>query len=108
MISLKSGSNGARIGSENAAAFFFVCAYAVFHKYDLECVITAGIDGKHQPGSLHYKGFAWDIRTFNIPKDKLEEIRLLLKTKLGDDYDVVVEGDHMHCEFDPKSPYTGT
>lgn len=107
MISLKSGTNGARIGSENAAAFFFVCVERVFDKRGIECVITAGIDGKHMPGSLHYKSFAWDVRTNTLPAAQVDDIRIELKTRLGDDYDVVVEGDHLHAEFDPKSPYTG-
>ena len=66
-----------------------------------ELVITCGMNGMHSAGSLHYYGRAVDLRTWYFSdKDKLEAQRLL-QLALGEDYDVVLEDTHMHCEYDP-------
>jgi hypothetical protein len=67
-----------------------------------EFVITSGTDGTHSIGSLHYKGLAVDIRlpylTPNANKPFVEMIKLVLNI----DFDVVLEKDHIHIEYDPK------
>jgi hypothetical protein len=50
-------------------------------------------------GSLHYRGFAVDLR---LPTDNKEEIRAELAASLGAEYDVILEIDHIHIEYDPK------
>lgn len=78
-----------------------------------DCVITSLVDGQHNPGSLHAKGLAVDIRSRHIPdgeRDKLfNEIRLTLRP-CG--YDVIEEGahataattaPHWHLEYQPHS-----
>lgn len=72
---------------------------AVYQKFGVEAVITSGRDGKHMEGSLHYQGKAFDLRTWHV----IEEVAKQLRTYLGKDYDVIVEKDHIHCEYDPKS-----
>jgi hypothetical protein len=63
-----------------------------------ELVITSTYEGNHSEGSLHYANLAVDIqRTANgitVTSD--------LIGKLGDDYDIVLEPDHIHIEYDPK------
>ena len=76
-------------------------AEQVYKKFGAECVITAGTDGKHMEGSLHYKGRALDLRTFNVAGKELQ-VKVALQQALGKDYDVVIEKDHIHCEYDPK------
>ena len=53
--------------------------------------------------SKHNTGQAFDIRTRDMPdaKEKQEVVDQLIEA-LGDDYDVVLESDHIHVEFDPK------
>lgn len=63
-----------------------------------EAVITSANEGTHSAGSLHYGDNAVDIR---MPK-KPQETAITLRNKLGKDFDVVVEVDHLHVEFDPK------
>jgi hypothetical protein len=70
--------------------------------------VTAITDGKHMAGSRHYSGDAADIRTRDdaggdqwAPQIKAM-LRDALKNKLGKDFDVVVEGSHIHAEYDPK------
>ena len=68
-----------------------------------DVVVTSGIDGTHSTKSLHYKGRALDFRTNHLTDSERVEITDRLKADLGDDYDVVFEGDHLHVEYDPKT-----
>lgn len=71
------------------------------------CTITAVIDGKHMAGSLHYIGCAVDIRSRDLQPSEQEAMKAQLQKRLTSDFDVVLEGDHFHIEFQPKTPYTG-
>jgi len=74
----------------------------VLRDYGYELTITAGTDGQHGPHSLHYHGLALDWRTREIsPAQQVKVIRDV-KLALGPDYDVVLEVDHGHTEYDPK------
>lgn len=71
---------------------------------DYEPTITSCIDGPHSWASLHYRGDAVDIRTRDLPPGMdvailAEAIRDRLTHR---EYDVVVEKDHIHVEFQPK------
>ena len=63
-----------------------------------EPVITSTWDGTHSPGSWHQFCMALDFR---LPNNHLVAAQKLMQ-KLGTDYDVVLEGDHIHIEYDPK------
>lgn len=67
--------------------------------------ITSANDGKHMDGSLHYKNHALDIRCTDLPKTSWTSYAELLKVRLGPEYDVVLEKDHIHVEYDPKPDY---
>ena len=74
---------------------------------DITPVITSGNegtdgDGVHGTGSLHYSGDAVDLRTNNLTQDQVDSIVSDLSTALGNDYDVIDEGDHIHLEYDPE------
>lgn len=71
----------------------------IYRKYGYELVITSTYEGNHSPSSLHYANLAIDIRCPRRDKDKLyAEVR----KALSDDYDVVLEKNHIHIEYDPK------
>ena len=53
-------------------------------------------------GSRHYVGEAFDMRTNTLTKDQINTLRNDMSMALGRDFDVVVEGDHIHCEFDKR------
>ena len=58
--------------------------------------ITSIREGTHMPGSFHPSGRALDIRK---PKAiSIHEIR----NRLGTNFDVIEEHDHIHIEYDPK------
>ncbi len=67
----------------------------------LELVITSCIDGAHMANSFHYQGKAFDMRTRIYTKGQVAAIVDELFTLLGEDYDIVDEGDHIHIEFQP-------
>lgn len=76
--------------------------YADFKK---TLTVTSVRDGKHMRGSLHESGLAVDLRTVTAGIDgtMARAMMIVLKARLGADYDVVVEPDHIHLEFDPKA-----
>jgi len=63
-----------------------------------ELVIVSTYEGNHSERSLHYVNLAEDIRRHK----KGQEVRDQLSFNLGRDYDVVLEIDHIHIEYDPK------
>ena len=65
-----------------------------------EMTITSGKDGTHMKGSKHYSGNAIDIRTSDMMHINATTSRI--QSKLGDDYDVIFEKDHIHIEYDPE------
>ena len=56
--------------------------------------VTSTREGNHGYGSLHFIGKAFDIRPSVVP--------VAVRDALGPGWDVVVEGNHIHCEYDPK------
>ena len=66
------------------------------------CVITSASDSVHGPNSLHYKGMALDLRTNSLRSEQVGPIHTALVAALGPQFDVVLEPDHIHCEYDPK------
>ena len=62
-----------------------------------EAVITSTGGGTHSAGSLHYANNAVDVR---MPKKNPQSVADALRQKLGKDYDVVLEVDHVHVEHD--------
>ena len=84
-----------------------IVADGIFRTNGAEAVITSGADGKHSDASKHYaennpSGMveALDFRTRNIIYP--ERVANELRQKLGPNYDVVLETDHIHVEYDPK------
>lgn len=70
-------------------------------KFGVGVTITSGREGSHAPRSLHYRGLAVDLRTRGFPLIKVRELSLELRSALGPSYDVVMESDHLHVEYDP-------
>ena len=63
-----------------------------------EAVLTSTYSGDHLPGSLHYANLAVDLR---LPVKNLDLVLYKLSLRLGPDYDVVAESNHIHIEHDP-------
>ena len=87
-----------------------MAADAIWRNHGQELVVTAGLDGEHSAGSLHYYGMAVDLRTryFRPPNreegyipDEVEDIANEMRHVLGAAYDVIVHASHIHVEYDP-------
>ena len=63
-----------------------------------EPIITSTWEGTHSSASFHYFKRALDFRLARTMQDKVD----LLRSKLGKDYDIVLEHTHIHIEYDPK------
>lgn len=108
MIRIKSGPGAARIvGLQPCMVIAAMVCDSVMATRDLDAVITCGIDGKHMKSSKHYVGLAFDLRSNTLGQNQQLEVCAEIKGALGDDFDVVVEGDHLHIEADPKTPING-
>jgi hypothetical protein len=94
---------GARItGLRPEILFAAVAAERVYAQAGHDLMITACVDGKHMAGSLHYAGQAIDVRTRDIAPADVQKLIAQIKACLGDDFDVLLEVDHIHIEFQPK------
>jgi len=70
-----------------------------YELYGDEMVVTSTYEGNHSAGSLHYANQAFDS---GLPKKNANEITNGIMNTLGADFDVVLEADHIHVEYDPK------
>ena len=76
-----------------------VYADRIWKKYGQKLVITSGIDSEHSAGSLHYYGYALDLRTRDFKAAEKKKCADELRLALGDGFDVVVEKTHIHVEY---------
>ena len=100
MIHIKKGVRLHGIRPEILIALWI--ADYVYANHGHEVVLTSVIDGEHMRASIHYTGGAIDIRA---PDSSAESIRNEIHEALGDDFDVVLEGTHIHIEWQPKGAY---
>lgn len=84
-----------------------VVAAGVFEKHGVDLIATCGANGTHgsNPPSLHYAGAGVDFRTNHMSPIQRVEVVEALKAALGypdSEFDVVLEADHLHVEYQPK------
>ena len=103
MLSLKPGVRV--LGLRPEILLFVMAAQAAYAKRGADLVITSGIEGTHSRGSEHYTGLAVDVRTSNLAPSQVTDVIAELKAALGPDFDILLEDDHLHAEWDPKDPY---
>ena len=90
------------VGLKPEALLAINIAFHVYKKYGVDCVITEITGGAHGTASLHYVGLAFDLRTRDFNVSDLERVKAELKEALGSEFDVVLESDHLHLEWQPK------
>lgn len=64
-------------------------------------VLTENSGGEHKKGSLHYSGNAIDLRIWGWTKVQATAARNELAQRLGAEFDVILEKDHIHVEWQP-------
>lgn len=67
-----------------------------------DCLITSANDKVHARGSRHYTDEALDLRTRDLKADQIQSWAKIIKRRLGKGFDVVIESDHIHVEWDPQ------
>jgi len=82
----------------------------IYKHFGFIAVITSCKDGRHMKGSKHHSergnlspSDAVDLRTRFFTIDQTKEVAFQLRSQLGKHYDVVVEIDHIHLEYDYKN-----
>ena len=75
----------------------------IYRNYEVGLTITSINDSKHGYGSLHYIGYAFDCRIYNLEGVDVQPVVKEIKEALNADFDVLLEKDHIHIEFQPKS-----
>lgn len=97
---LKEGVNVHGISTELLLGL--TVAATVYDQYGEELVVTSLNDSRHSRTSLHYSGNAADLRTNYFDRETQLKVVAEIKRRLGPDYDVVLEKDHIHLEYQPK------
>jgi hypothetical protein len=64
-------------------------------------VVTSVTDGKHKKSSLHHAGQAADLRTRYFDNATIVQVAEMLRGRLTNEFNVVVESDHIHLEYQP-------
>ena len=90
-------------GIQPATVFGLIICHSVFQDLGETLTVTSGTEGSHSWASLHYVGQAFDIRIRDL-RNEVARVVERLKSALGKEFDVVLESDHIHIEFQPKSP----
>jgi hypothetical protein len=88
--------------------FAWQVACNIWEEVFVPCVISSGREGTHSAHSLHYEGLAIDLRLpswYGRPVGDDHQVYAALKQELGPLYDVVLEGNHVHVEYQPKPPF---
>lgn len=107
MLSIKKGVKLTGIKPEIVLAAYIMDQ--VYSQYGIpDCVITSGLDGTHMKHSKHYTGEAFDFGVKQTPTtyyadNLLYKIVDAVQMRLGENYDVIFETNHIHCEYDPKT-----
>ena len=99
------------VGIQPEMVIFLTVALGVGDEMGLkELWVTSAVEGRHRRGSLHFIGGGLDLRNRastgrlkRWPKKFTEKFARKLRACLTSEYDVVVERDHIHGEFQPKT-----
>lgn len=100
MISLKTGVKMERLQPQIILGL--LVASFVYKEFGYDTVITSLSDGIHGLSSLHYSGAAVDLRTRTVATKDISSIVNYIRSALGSDFDVILESDHLHIEYQPK------
>jgi hypothetical protein len=96
-MQIKQGANiaGIRIPLREA----LMVADNIWTTHGQELVVTSGLDGTHSPGSLHYYGYAIDLRTRYFSEEEKRKVFEKLKIRLKEPFRVIYHKTHIHIEW---------
>lgn len=88
------------LGTKPELIIGYMITVFAYHDAGEKFVLTGGREGKHTLTSLHNSGNAFDCR---LPKKDAQGLRDEIKRRTGIDFDVVLERDHIHVEYQPRT-----
>ncbi|MBW2091016.1 MAG: hypothetical protein JRI34_02680 [Deltaproteobacteria bacterium] len=94
---IKAGVDISRLNRETRRSLPW--AEHIYAQYNERFVITSTYEGNHGAGSLHYSDDAYDLER---PAMNGKRIYLAIKDTFPESFDIVLEDDHIHIEYDPK------
>lgn len=92
-------------GMQVPMIFAMMVANELVKEYDVEFVITSGVEGRHGKGSCHYSGNAFDFRKREFKNNDAAAVAKELQERLGPDFYVLLERTHIHVQFKPQTGY---
>lgn len=90
-------------GALDPIRYAIAIAEQIYTRHGSALVVTSLTEGRHIAGSLHPSGLAVDLRTRDLPPGAPRLAAAELAAALGGDYDVILEADHIHVEYDPAA-----
>ena len=84
----------------------YTIATEVYRRHGGRCTITSAKDGTHGPRSLHSRDGlcrALDLRTHDLLPAVVLDVHRELTDALGEQFDTILEDDHIHLEWGPKT-----
>lgn len=89
-------------GTDQGIVLGLMVANGVYATFGYGMVITSLNDSEHSENSLHYAGAAADLRIRHLKPEDKQPIRDEIAARLSEDYDVILEKDHIHLEYQPR------
>lgn len=77
-----------------------MAAQKIWDEMNDPLTVTSVNDSGHSHQSLHYAGAAVDVRIRGVSDPHLKAAQL--RDALTPDFDVVLESDHIHIEYQPR------
>jgi hypothetical protein len=101
---------GVQVGALHPAVSFGLDVVSLVYEklFDGNITVTSLFDSTHSQNSLHYgiggdaRCRAFDLRTRDLTAEQQLVFKNALIKWLGPCFDVILESNHMHVEYDPK------
>lgn len=98
-MKIKKGAslNGLKLAMRPA----IIIADEIWQSLGQELTITSGTDGDHSAGSLHYYGYAIDLRTrYFTQEEKFNAYCALTEELEYQGFNIFMHDTHIHIEYD--------
>lgn len=103
---IKNNGNRARVPSSCAMSVLHQICTECFDEFGFNAIITSGLDGTHSRKSEHYQGNALDWRIRHLDNvASATKIAEEMQIRLGYDFVVILESDHIHTHWEPSEAY---
>lgn len=92
------------LGHQLAQMFAAACIWSMRRRVDVEVNSVDDRAPGRASNTLHGDSIAVDLDTIGDRRDDLTGLAEYLRRQLAPGFDVVLEKDHVHVEYDPRRP----